>query len=234
MLSAGLFFGLSSAHAAATLAVILVGYQAKILNINVFNGTIILILVTCLFASFTTEKAAKELALKEEEEESKNAIQELSSNEHILIPVSAFPEVDKLLEFASLIKDKKSANPITMLSVVPNNSEAELNVLKYQKKLKEYVKQASASEIKVNTIATIDHNPASGIVRTSREIMADIVVMAWQQKTGFFDKLFGEKINSIVDLLDKNIFVCRFVRHLIDKKQIGFYRSSFYRTGIWL
>ncbi len=222
-----LIFGLSSAHAAATLAVILVGYQAKILNINVFNGTIILILVTCLFASFTTEKAAKELALKEEEEESKNAIQELSSNEHILIPVSAFPEVDKLLEFASLIKDKKSANPITMLSVVPNNSEAELNVLKYQKKLKEYVKQASASEIKVNTIATIDHNPASGIVRTSREIMADIVVMAWQQKTGFFDKLFGEKINSIVDLLDKNIFVCRFVRHLIDKNKLVFIAPPF-------
>jgi Kef-type K+ transport system membrane component KefB len=41
-----LIFGLSSAHAAATLAVILVGYKAEILDENILNGTIILILIT--------------------------------------------------------------------------------------------------------------------------------------------------------------------------------------------
>ncbi|GAA6768050.1 hypothetical protein AAFH68_40020 [Flavobacterium sp. CGRL1] len=54
-----LIFGLSSAHAAATLAVILVGFKAKILDENILNGTIILILITCIVASFATEKAAK-------------------------------------------------------------------------------------------------------------------------------------------------------------------------------
>src|SRR5690554_5197910 len=54
-----LIFGLSSAHAAATLAVILVGYKAGILDENILNGTIILILITCIVASFATEKAAK-------------------------------------------------------------------------------------------------------------------------------------------------------------------------------
>src|SRR5690606_16566309 len=38
-----LIFGLSSAHAAATLAVILVGYKAGILDDNILNGTVILI-----------------------------------------------------------------------------------------------------------------------------------------------------------------------------------------------
>ena len=41
-----LIFGLSSAHAAATLAIILVGYKAGILDENILNGTIILILIT--------------------------------------------------------------------------------------------------------------------------------------------------------------------------------------------
>lgn len=57
-----LIFGLSSSHAAATLAVILVGYNAKILDENILNGTIILILITCIVASFATEKAAKKLS----------------------------------------------------------------------------------------------------------------------------------------------------------------------------
>lgn len=217
-----LIFGLSSAHAAATLAVILVGYQAGILNINVFNGTIILILITCLIASFTTERAAKKMAL-DSEVNGNDALQKISSDERILIPVSNFSEVERLLEFSSHIKNKKSDNPISVLSVVPNNSEAEVNILKYQKNLNSLEKQLSAIEIQMETISTIDHNPASGIVRVSREILSDILVMAWQQKAGFFDKFFGEKIISIVDdLPDKNIFVCRFVKPLINKNKLVF------------
>lgn len=56
-----LIFGLSSSHAAATLAVILVGYKAGILDENILNGTIILILITCIVASFSTEKAARKI-----------------------------------------------------------------------------------------------------------------------------------------------------------------------------
>ncbi len=58
-----LIFGLSSSHAAATLAIILIGYKNKIIDDNILNGTIILILVTCLVASFVTERAGKKLAL---------------------------------------------------------------------------------------------------------------------------------------------------------------------------
>lgn len=52
-------FGLSSGHAAATLAVIIVGYNAEIIDINILNGTIILILITSIIATLATENAAK-------------------------------------------------------------------------------------------------------------------------------------------------------------------------------
>jgi Kef-type K+ transport system membrane component KefB len=54
-----LIFGLSSSHAAATLAVILVGFREGLLDENILNGTIILILVTCVVASFVTERSGK-------------------------------------------------------------------------------------------------------------------------------------------------------------------------------
>jgi Kef-type K+ transport system membrane component KefB len=56
-----LMFGLSSSHAAATLAIILIGYKANIIDANILNGTILLILVTCMVASFTTERACRKL-----------------------------------------------------------------------------------------------------------------------------------------------------------------------------
>lgn len=218
-----LIFGLSGAHAAATLAVILVGYQANILDENILNGTIILILITCVVASFAAEKASKKIALSEQNTLSMEELKNHSSqNEQILIPVSNLNLVETLLDFALLIKDKNSVNPITLLSVVPNNGEAEINIMKYRKELEKFVLQGSASETKVNTIATIDHNPASGIVRTSKEIMADIVVIGWPQRTGFFDKIFGEKTDSIISNVDRNLFICRFTRPLFEKKRLVF------------
>ena len=215
-----LIFGLSSAHAAATLAVILVGYKAGILDENIMNGTIILILITCIVATFATEKAAKKIVI-----ESKNDTDGLVrangvQNEHILLPISNISNIEKLLELAIFIKDKKSANPISILSVVANNNEAEINILKARYKLEEFVKQASASEIKVNIITTIDHNAASGIARISREIMADIIVLGWPQRTGFIDKLIGEKVDSILNNTDKTTFICHLEKPLVLHKRI--------------
>jgi Kef-type K+ transport system membrane component KefB len=102
-----LIFGLSGAHAAATLAVILVGYKAEILDENILNGTIILILITCVVASFATEKASKKIILASEDDTQELIKTNGASDEHILLPIADMSNIEKLLEFAILIKDKK-------------------------------------------------------------------------------------------------------------------------------
>lgn len=215
-----LIFGLSSAHAAATLAVILVGYRAGILDENILNGTIILILVTCIVASFATERAAKKIVISSETETDIDERNGLPRNEHILLPIANMLNMDKLLEMSMLIKDKKSIHPISVLSVVPNDEAAEVNIVKAKNKLEEFVKQASAAEIKVNAVTTIDHNPASGIARASREVMADIIVVGWPQRTGFLDKLIGERVESVLTKTDKAVFICHLLTSLITSKRI--------------
>lgn len=67
-----LIFGLSSSHAAATLAIVLVGYNIiigkspngdliRLLNEDVLNSTIILILMSCAISSIQVEKSASML-----------------------------------------------------------------------------------------------------------------------------------------------------------------------------
>ncbi|GAA3748251.1 MULTISPECIES: cation:proton antiporter [Flavobacterium] len=227
-----LIFGLSSAHAAATLAVILVGFKAKILDENILNGTIILILITCIVASFATEKAAKKIAICEEEISHEDADKDQILDEHILIPLAKSSAAASLLDFALLIKDKKSSNPVTLLTIVPNNNQAEKNILKYRKAADKFVIQGSASEVKINTIARIDHNPASGIARTSKEIMSDIVIVGWPRKTGFIDKIFGENVDSIINNVDKTLFICRFQKNFIEEKRLVFICPPFSERGI--
>jgi Kef-type K+ transport system membrane component KefB len=214
-----LIFGLSSAHAAATLAVILVGYKAGILDENILNGTIILILITCIIASFATEKAAKKIIMNSDDDAINDKTSKFNS-EQILIPIANISSIEKLLEFAVLIKDKKSINPVSILSVVPNNEEAEANIIKAKNKLEGFISKASGSETIVNVIATIDHNLSSGIVRTSREIVADIIVLGWPRRSGMIEKFIGERLEGILNNTDKTIFICHLEKPMILHKKM--------------
>ncbi|MNS62512.1 hypothetical protein D3C72_955770 [compost metagenome] len=118
------------------------------------------------------------------------------------------------------------------MTIVPNNNQAEKNILKYRKAADKFVIQGSASEVKINTIARIDHNPASGIARTSKEIMSDIVIVGWPRKTGFIDKIFGENVDSIINNVDKNLFICRFQKNFIEEKRLVFICPPFSERGV--
>lgn len=215
-----LIFGLSSAHAAATLAVIIVGYNAGILDKNILNGTIILILITCLVASFATEKASRKLVIASGNDGVDEGTAGGPNSEHILIPIANFSNMEKLIEFGILIKDKKSPNPVSILTVVPNDEEAERNIVRTRNKLEELVKQASAAETKVNVIATIDHNAAGGIARASREIMADIIAMGWPRKAGVIDRFIGETVDGILTSTNRTLFICHFEKPLATHKRM--------------
>src|SRR5690554_5799882 len=214
-----LIFGLSSAHAAATLAVIMVGVNEGILDDNVLNGTIILILVTCIVASFATEKAAVKAVL-EGEQALPDEDGDKHKDEQILIPIANPKNMSKVLEFAILIKDKKSKNPLDILTVVPNDTEAEINIKKANEGLEEFIKDATASDTQADIISTIDHNPGSGMARMAKETMADIILLGWPRRIGFIDKLIGEKLDLVLKT-DKLLFICDFHTPMIDNKKIA-------------
>ncbi|GAA4788824.1 cation:proton antiporter [Olivibacter ginsenosidimutans] len=212
-------FGLSSAHAAATLAIVMVGYENEIIDEAVLNGTILLILVTCIIASIATENASKKVVLSGEQDvivEEKDVIRD----EHLLVPIANLNNMEMLLDFATMIKNKKSPHPVTILSVVPNNELAEANLKKARKNLDSTAKYASGSEIEVNMMATIDYNIAGGISRASREVLADSILLGWPSQTGIIEKMVGEKTESILNRTDINIFMCHFGKPFISDNRI--------------
>ncbi len=202
-------FGLSSGHAAATLAVIIVGFNAGIIDVNILNGTIILILITSIVATLATENASKQLVVEQEEidpEEIKNS--ESFKMETILLPLANIINLDKLLEFSILIKDKSSENPVSILSVVPNDEQAEVNIAQAKTRLEDFVKMASASEVEVDVTATIDQDVATGISRKSKELIADLIVMGWPTSSPK-GKVIGDKMQSIINNTTKTVFLCQ-------------------------
>lgn len=211
-------FGLSTAHAAATLAIIMVGYQDKILGIEIVNGTVILILVTCMVASFVTESAGRKLLLEQSDDETLTAPQKRS--QHLMVATNELKGNENLLDFSILVTDKKVLNPISVVNVVPNDLEAEKRIHRSRHHMDEIIKHFSSGEMKINAIATIDHNLSSGIARTSKELAADIVVLNDSNKENLLMRVVGDDRDHLLDVCEKTVFFCKFDHAFAAKKRI--------------
>ncbi|MBN1929668.1 MAG: cation:proton antiporter [Chlorobiaceae bacterium] len=209
-----LMFGLSSSRAAATIAIVLVGYQARILDLNILNATIILILITCIAGSMVTEKAAKAIAVEESTAAPEDELDKKSFSEQILLPIAGSLPSERVLELAVLIREKRSENPLILLSVVPNDHEAEVNMKKSRKELEPMVHYAASFDTKLDIVTTIDYNFSSGISRMSRELQADLVVYGWPTHRGFIDRLINDSAESIVHCTGKTTIICQITQPL--------------------
>ncbi|HRP00922.1 MAG TPA: cation:proton antiporter, partial [Flavobacteriales bacterium] len=140
-----LIFGLSSSHAAATLAIILVGYKAGLIDENILNGTIILILITCLVASFATEAAAKRIVLAGDQDRPRVGDAAEPQRDRILIPCAEPASVPPLIDLAVMLQDRAARQPITLVNVVENDERAELLAPRMQRLLADQARYAAAS-----------------------------------------------------------------------------------------
>ncbi|WP_017730704.1 cation:proton antiporter [Nafulsella turpanensis] len=197
-------FGLSSAHAAATLAVILVGYRIGIIDENILNGTVILILITCLVASFVTESAGKSMALVEDR---KDPTTSQNHEEKILVPISNPDTMERLVDFALTIKNPVYDTPIYGLAVVQDDEKAQVKLSESRKILEKAIAHASSSDQQIEVITTIDQNVCDGIRRVSKEVAATDIILGSSSKVAFSDRFFGGFIHTLLNSTHQEVLV---------------------------
>ncbi len=177
-LQRNLLFGLSTAHAAATLAIILVGYNIiigetaagvpiRLLNEDVLNGTILLILFSCAISSFVVEKAARNIATSEEQPEHSS-----DKKEKILVSILNMEMVAPMVDLALMLKPSKRKDPIYALQVVDDASDTNghhSSAINSKKILDRAIMHGSATENTIIPIIRYDANIANGIVYTIKE-----------------------------------------------------------------
>jgi Kef-type K+ transport system membrane component KefB len=211
-----IIFGLSNSHAAATLAVILVGFNMGLVNEDVLNGTIVLILFTCLIASFVTDNAGRKLAIIES-----SKTQELpESEEKMLIPVSDSTSIERLLDFTFMIKDARSPQPIHLVTVVQDDDKATEKVLVGNKILEKAVIHASGAGTEVKVITRLDLNISFGIARAAKEHMATEIMMGWSENIKTSNLIFGTTLDNLLIKSWISIYACKLIQPLNTIKNI--------------
>ena len=210
-----LMFGLSNAQAAATLAAVLVGYNIilpdgeRLLNEDVLNGTIVLILFTCIISSFATERAARKLAMHEAQLDTENSKKE--TPEKILIPVANPDTIDDLINLSLLIRDSKQKNNLLALNVINDNSSSERLELCGKRNLERAAMIAASADVPLSQVSRYDLNIASGIIHTAKEYEVTDVVIGLHRKVNIVDSFFGNLADSLLKWLHREVMIAKFL-----------------------
>ena len=238
-----LIFGLSSSRAAATLAIVMIGFRMDLLGEDALNATVLMILITCTVSSFLTQKGAQAIArtgLTNPEEDEKNEPNE----DRILIPANDAELVVRLVNLSLVLKDTKSVNSLFALNIINKNNEVssaeeEKNARKI---LEAAVKTAAATDNCVRELIRYDNNSSNAISSVTKEFKITDIILGLHKDKDLPDSFLGDLGERVLNECDTTTFIYKpyqpmatVKRHLVlipplADSEIGF---PFWLNKIW-
>lgn len=240
--SGHMMFGLTSAHAAGAIAMVMVGMKIEIapgkylVDDTMLNGVVMMILFTCIISTMVTENAAQKIILRDKEfaheEEPEN------DDEKILVPVK-YPEyANRLINLAILMRNQKLNRGLVGLNVVYDDAKMRQNQALGQKILQQVQQYAAGSDVKMQTQVRIAANIANGIKHAFKEFQASEILIGMHMHAEVSNKFWGEFHQSLFNGLNRQIIMARLHQPLTTIRRIQVavpsraqYEPGFYR---WL
>ncbi|MDX2272508.1 MAG: cation:proton antiporter [Cyanobacteriota bacterium] len=216
-------FGLSVAQAASTLAAITVAYNIKLVDQLTVNGTIAMILVTCLASPWITDRWGQ----KVNSSPTPSYPLQLADPAHapsqyrILVPIANPSTEDNLLQLA-LILAKSTHGILLPLHVLidthgPISTEAKL----HQERLLAAAETiAHAAVTAVEPISRVDDSIDKGILRTAQERNANLIICGWKGHSSYQDNFFGSVIDNITRQTPVPILITRFTHPIQSTRRL--------------
>jgi len=205
-------FGLSVAQAASTLAAITVAFNIKLVDQLTVNGTIAMILVTCVASPWITARWGE--GMKDSSPKAQRAQASTSSQGtpqyRILVPVANPSTEDNLLQLALILAKRTGGTllPLHVLSdAAPVTTEAKLQ---QERLLAAAETIAHAAVTDVEPIGRVDDSIDKGILRTAQERNATLLICGWKGYSTYRDNFFGSVIDNVARRTPVPMLITRF------------------------
>ena len=214
-LSSGhMMFGLTSAHAAGSIAMVMVGMNILVapgtylVNDDMLNGVVIMILITCIISSLLTDWSSRQIVLRDKElpeaEDDKKVY-----DEKILVPVR-YPEyADNLMSLAFLVKNQKLNRGLVCLNVVYDDKDMRYNQEQGKRLLEHCSQLAAATDVMTQTQVRIAANIANGIKHAFNEFQCSEIIIGMHMHPEISPKFWGEFHQSLFNGLSRQIIMAR-------------------------
>ena len=216
--SGHMMFGMTSAHAAGAIAMVMVGMNlldedgAPLVSAQMLNAVIVMILFTCIISSVITEQSAQCIILRDKElpvEAHRKA-----NDQRILVPVK-YPEyAERLMNMAILMLNRKQTRGLVALNVVYDGEHMHRNMEQGNRLLEQMTQYCAGSDIQIQTQTRIAANIANGIKHAFKEFQATEILIGMHTHKEVSTKFWGEFHQSLFNGLNQQITMARLAQPL--------------------
>ncbi|NCB07193.1 MAG: cation:proton antiporter, partial [Bacteroidia bacterium] len=213
-----LLFGLSVSRAASAIAIVLIGFNMGIVNESVLNGTVVLILTSCIISSYATQFAGKKILLKGSE----SIIRDSGIRHKFLVPVANPANMENLLEFAMLLKGNNDTVPVYPLTVFTRHDQVRDKITENKAEIEKII-NSFQTDVSYETLSRIDNNVTDGIVRAADEVVATAIIMGWNNRNISFHILFGNVLNNLLEKTQRMVLVLKTPTSFREVKRISLF-----------
>ena len=231
-----LMFGLTNAHAAGALAIVMIGTDPAVglMDSSVLNGTVMLIFFSCIISSLATNWGARRTALHEAHLEENRG----SYHGKCLVTYSQEANVDSMTQFAMLIRNPYIPNSLIGLTVSFEEDSGK-QTLQARQMLEKAQAVAAAADIHLTTMNRVSTNIASGILHTMVEQeCGEVIVCLTDRTTDMPKSSLGTVIDNILEGSHREVMALRSIvppgtlrRVIVAVPQKAEYEVGFYK---WL
>ena len=203
-----ILFGLTNAHAAGALAIVMIATApgVELMNSQMLNATVLLILVSCLISSLSTEFGARKLAMETNELERNRG----SYHGKCLIAYAYPQTIDALTQLAIMIRNPMIPDSLMGLAISLDDDPDDAVRASGQLNLEKAKVIAAAADVTMSTMSRVSSNVASAIVHTMREVDAGEVLLGLHESaTGNLAGNLGVIAQSVLNTTHREVLLVR-------------------------
>ena len=223
--SGNMMFGLTSAHAAGAIAMVMIGMRIEVepgrplVTDDMLNGVVIMILFTCVISTMMTERAAQQIILRDKELPDAGD-DKARADEKILVPMK-YPEyAQRLVNVAMMMRNPKNTTSLVGLNVVYDDADMRRNMEQGRVLLERMASYAAAADMSMQTQVRVAANIANGIRHAFKEFRATDILIGMHMHPEVSQKFWGEFHQSLFNGLNSQIIMARLKQPLSTIRRI--------------
>ncbi|MBQ0089046.1 MAG: cation:proton antiporter [Prevotellaceae bacterium] len=206
--------GLTSAHAAGALAMLMVGKQIEIapgiplIDETLINTVVMLILFSCIFSAYLTSIAAKRITLKNVSEEEKKGIED-----KMLVALSSRPELmTNLVNMSLYMRPHKSNVPLVGIRLIVDANDNERELTAARQIVYEAAKLAAAAGVNMKKIVRSGVNIITGLTYTMKDFETSELMVGYPLQKNEGEGSLGYTLNELIARISRQIIVVSCLR----------------------
>ena len=239
--SGHMMFGMTTAHAAGSIAMVMVGMRLlspagiPLVDNTMLNGVVMMILFTCIISSITVDQASQQILLREKLHV-KDEEKQRGDDEKILLPLQHADDADNLVKLAIMMRNTRLNRGLVGINVVYDDRYSVENRAAGQRVLDAAVQTASSADVRMQTQSRLATNIANGIKHAFKENYASEIILGMHRRKSPTDSFWGAYTQGLITDINRQVMICRLNRPLNTIRRIVVavpsrveFESGFYR-----